>query len=130
MRDFNYCHTWHVTHTHTLIELALSYRNSSHVDAGAFPPLYMEVYNQCLKDGALSTELLFPVLMSSQLPKQRLGELWQLANRGTPGKLSQTELFVLLGLIGLVQVLMCLLVFYQLNYCYALPGWSSQSKIC
>ncbi len=58
----------------------------------------------CLVDGGLSTELLFPVLMSSHLPKSLLGQLWQQANRGVPGKLSQTELFVLLGLIGLVQV--------------------------
>ncbi|XP_064393729.1 synergin gamma-like isoform X2 [Halichondria panicea] len=69
----------------------------------AFPPLYMEVYNTCLVDGSLSTELLFPVLMSSHLPKILLGKLWQQVNRETPGKLSQTELFVLLGLIGLIQ---------------------------
>ncbi len=64
----------------------------------------MEVYNTCLVDGSLSTELLFPVLMSSHLPKVLLGKLWQQVNRETPGKLSQTELFVLLGLIGLIQV--------------------------
>ena len=79
---------------------------SGHLNPSSFPPIYMEVYKRCVdKDGSsLSTELLFPVLMSSQLPKSLLGGLWQVANRGTPGKLNQTELFVLLGLIGLAQV--------------------------
>ena len=62
------------------------------------------MYNACLVDGSLSTELLFPVLMSSNLPKNLLGELWQHANRKVPGQLTKTELFVLLGLIGLAQV--------------------------
>ena len=87
-----------------LIAIHSLLRSSGDVNPSAFPPLYMEVYGRCLKDGSLSTELLFPVLMSSQLPRQKLGELWQLANRQTPGKLTQTELFVLLGLIGLAQV--------------------------
>lgn len=79
---------------------------SGKLNPSSFPPIYMDVYGRCLgKDGvSLSTELLFPVLMSSQLPKSLLGGLWQVANRGTPGQLNQTELFVLLGLVGLAQV--------------------------
>ncbi len=78
------------------------------MDASRFPPVYMEVYRRCVKSGEtyLSTEFLFPILLSSQLPKSVLGDLWTKANRAVPGKLNQMELFVLLGLIGLVQVAM------------------------
>lgn len=79
---------------------------SSGVDASKFPPVYLEVYKRCVQSGEiyLSTELLFPILLSSQLPKDVLRDLWSRVNRGVPGKLNQMELFVLLGLIGLVQV--------------------------
>ena len=56
-------------------------------------------------DVFVSTEKLFPLLVSSQLPKDVLRELWTLVNKTTPGKLTQLELCILLGLIGLVQVL-------------------------
>lgn len=80
--------------------------NFSNLDASKFPALYIEVYKKCRQSGEeyLNTELLFPVLLSSQLPKATLRDLWTQANRAVPGKLNQTELFVLLGLIGLVQV--------------------------
>lgn len=78
----------------------------SGLDASKFPAMYMEVYSRCAegKEGYLSTELLFPMLLSSKLPTSVLRDLWTQANRATPGKLNQTELFVLLGLVGLVQV--------------------------
>ena len=78
----------------------------STLDASKFPAVYVEVYRRCaLKgEGHVSTELLFPILLSSQLPPRTLRDLWTQANRAVPGKLNQTELFVLLGLIGLVQV--------------------------
>jgi hypothetical protein len=78
----------------------------SNLDPSKFPAVYVEVLKRCSKPGELSldTELLFPLLLSSQLPKNVLRDLWGVANRETPGKLNQTELFVLLGLIGLAQV--------------------------
>lgn len=78
----------------------------SNLDPGRFPPVYTEVLKRCSKPGEpfLDTELLFPLLMSSQLPKNVLRDLWSVANRKVLGKLNQTELFVLLGLIGLAQV--------------------------
>ena len=83
---------------------------ASTLDTSRFPPVYMEVYRRCSKSGEshLSTELLFPILLSSQLPKNILGDLWAQANQAIPGKLNQMELFVLLGLIGLVQVRVCM----------------------
>lgn len=78
----------------------------SSADASKFPAVYLEVYKRCVSSdgGYLSTDLLFPILLSSQLPSRVLRDLWTQANRDIPGKLNQTELFVLLGLIGLVQV--------------------------
>ena len=80
--------------------------NFSGLNMSKFPSVYMEVYRRCgqLGDGRVSTDLLFPLLLSSQVPRPVLKNLWELANRGVPGKLSQAELFVLLGLIALVQV--------------------------
>lgn len=82
--------------------------NFAGLDATKFPAVYMEVYRRCGQPGGgpVNTELAFPLLLSSQLPRSMLRELWSLANRGVPGQLSQTELFVLLGLIALVQVLL------------------------
>ena len=78
----------------------------SNLDPSKFPTVYIEVFKHCSKPGQsfMDTELLFPLLMSSQLPKNVLRDLWSVANREVPGKLNQTELFVLLGLIGLAQV--------------------------
>lgn len=78
----------------------------STLDASKFPAVYTEVYRRCALKGEdhVSTELLFPILLSSQLPSRTLRDLWTQANRAVPGKLNQMELFVLLGLIGLVQV--------------------------
>ena len=76
------------------------------VDTSSFHPLYHKVYRLCCRAGEelVSTELLYPVLLSSQLPRTQLRDLWARANRGKPGQLSQMELFVLLGLVGLAQV--------------------------
>ena len=98
----------------TSIETAPSTTVPSHLpssvpttlDPSRFPPVYQEVYKRCSTpgDSFLRTELLFPILTSSQLPRDILRDLWTLANKTVPGKLNQTEMFVLLGLIGLAQV--------------------------
>ena len=87
----------------------------SSLDPSKFPAVYIEVFKRCSKPGEsfLDTELLFPLLMSSQLPKNVLRDLWSVANRKVLGKLNQTELFVLLGLIGLAQVYIAIM---QLMY--------------
>ena len=75
-------------------------------DASRFHPLYHKVFRLCRKPGDdfISTELLYPVLLSSKLPRVQLRDLWGRTNKGRPGKLSQMELFILLGLVGLAQV--------------------------
>ncbi len=85
---------------------AMSPGGFSRLDTSRFPPVYHEVYRRCVVGGEdhVSTAELFPILLSSQLSRSVLKELWSLANRGVPGKLNKTELFVLLGLIALAQV--------------------------
>ncbi len=56
------------------------------------------------REGKIETELLYPILLRSGLPREVLGQLWGLVNRQTPGQLVQEELFALLALISLVQV--------------------------
>ena len=76
------------------------------VDMSRFHPIYHKVYRLCCNHGddLVSTELLYPVLLSSKLSRVQLRDLWSRANKGRPGKLSQMELFILLGLVALAQV--------------------------
>ena len=80
--------------------------SGANVETSRFHPLYHKVYRLCRNPGEkhVSTELLYPVLLSSKLSKAQLRDLWSRANKGQPGKLSQIELFVLLGLVALAQV--------------------------
>ena len=88
-------------------ETSMPATNFAGLDTSKFPAIYMEVYQRCAQPGSgyVSTDLVFPLLLSSQLSQLVLGNLWSMANRGVPGRLSQTELFVLLGLIAIVQVI-------------------------
>lgn len=78
----------------------------SEADMSHFHPVYHKVYRLCRKQGEdnVSTDLLYPVLLSSKLSRVLLRDLWSRANKGKPGQLNQMELFVLLGLVALAQV--------------------------
>lgn len=108
----------------------LSPTHFSNLDPNKFPPLYTNVFKRCSKPGEkyLLTELLFPLLTSSQLPKNVLRDLWSLANREVPGKLNQTELYVLLGLIGLAQVGLVLLYVHVCKYMYTISACLQPNK--
>ena len=54
--------------------------------------------------GQLDTSKLYPVLMSSQLSKPVLGQLWSLVNKQTVGVLTVPECTALLALMALAQV--------------------------
>lgn len=79
---------------------------ASGVDTSRFHPIYHKVFRLCCKPGDefVSSQLLYPVLLSSRLTRVQLRDLWSRANKGQPGKLSQMELFILLGLVALAQV--------------------------
>ncbi|XP_019856721.1 PREDICTED: uncharacterized protein LOC109585178 [Amphimedon queenslandica] len=69
------------------------------------PDVYKEVYKRCSINGSqfTHTESLFPLLISSDLDRSVLHDLWSAVNLTSPGQLTQTELYQLLGLIGLAQ---------------------------
>ena len=104
-------------------------------DPSTFHPLYHKVYRLCRQpEGGdlVSTQLLYPVLLSSKLPRAQLRDLWATANRGQPGQLSQIELFVLLGLVGLAQVRPSsqphhLSLSLSLLHSHTHAGWSGES---
>ena len=98
-------------------------RPSREIDHSRFPPVYLQVYERCRVQGGgqggrggrggggaplceHGAAVPPPLLSSSGLPRPLLRRLWDHANRASPGQLTQGELFVLLGLIGLAQVRM------------------------
>ena len=59
----------------------------------------------------LSTERLYPILMLSGLPRELMGHIWSLCNKTTPGQLVKQELYQILALIALAQVVMFLIIY-------------------
>ncbi|GFR98200.1 synergin gamma [Elysia marginata] len=51
----------------------------------------------------ISTERLYPILLMSGLPREKLAHIWSLCNTGTPGQLVKNELWAVLALISLTQ---------------------------
>lgn len=68
------------------------------------------VYKQILDASTLNenkeinTELLYPILLLSNVDKKKLAQIWSMVNRETPGQLVKHELYMALALIALVQV--------------------------
>lgn len=56
-----------------------------------------EAYNELLA-------LVYNLMVTSQLPRDVLGNIWSLVNRTLPGQLSRQEFFECLALIALAQV--------------------------
>ena len=66
--------------------------------------MFKKVLELTMTPAGIDTAKLFPILMSSGLPREALGQIWALANRTTPGKLTKEELYTVLALIGVAQV--------------------------
>ncbi|KAG8232066.1 hypothetical protein J437_LFUL011612 [Ladona fulva] len=70
------------------------------------PPMYERIWEAVacpLGSGLADTSLLFPLLLTSGLPREVLGHIWALTNRTVPGRLTRPELNVTLALIALAQ---------------------------
>ncbi|NXO69573.1 SYNRG protein, partial [Phainopepla nitens] len=67
------------------------------------PELYKKILETTLTPAGIDTAKLYPILMSSGLPRETLGQIWALANRTTPGKLTKEELFSVLAMIAVAQ---------------------------
>lgn len=65
--------------------------------------IYQQVLDAVTRDGMISTELVYPVLLRSGLPREALGYIWELCNRNTPGKLIREELFLILAMVSIAQ---------------------------
>lgn len=69
-----------------------------------FTELFKKVLEFTITPAGIDTAKLYPILISSGLPREALGQIWALANRTTPGKLTKEELYTVLALIGVAQV--------------------------
>ncbi|NXU08291.1 SYNRG protein, partial [Pardalotus punctatus] len=67
------------------------------------PDLYKKILETTLTPAGIDTAKLYPILMSSGLPRETLGQIWALANRTTPGKLTKEELYSVLAMIAVTQ---------------------------
>ncbi|XP_005056661.1 PREDICTED: synergin gamma isoform X5 [Ficedula albicollis] len=67
------------------------------------PELYKKILETTLTPAGIDTAKLYPILMSSGLPRETLGQIWALANRTTPGKLTKEELYSVLAMIAVTQ---------------------------
>ncbi|KAL2096725.1 hypothetical protein ACEWY4_008873 [Coilia grayii] len=67
------------------------------------PEMFKKVLEFTMTPAGIDTGKLYPILMSSGLPREALGQIWAMANRTTPGKLTKEELYTVLALIGVAQ---------------------------
>ncbi|XP_068125473.1 synergin gamma isoform X2 [Hyperolius riggenbachi] len=67
------------------------------------PDFYKSILETTMTPSGIDTTKLYPILLSSGLPRETLGQIWAMANQTTPGKLTKEELFVVLAMIGIVQ---------------------------
>nr|KAF6417376.1 synergin gamma [Molossus molossus] len=68
------------------------------------PDAYKKILETTMTPTGIDTVKLYPILMSSGLPRETLGQIWALANRTTPGKLTKEELYTVLAMIAVTQV--------------------------
>lgn len=73
-------------------------------DDSLLTELYKKILETTLTPAGIDTAKLYPILMSSGLPRETLGQIWALANRTTPGKLTKEELYSVLAMIAVTQV--------------------------
>ncbi|XP_074930205.1 synergin gamma isoform X7 [Chelonoidis abingdonii] len=67
------------------------------------PDLYKKILETTMTPTGINTAKLYPILMSSGLPRETLGQIWALTNRTTPGKLTKEELYTVLAMIAVTQ---------------------------
>uniref|UniRef100_A0A8C4NAX0 EH domain-containing protein n=1 Tax=Eptatretus burgeri TaxID=7764 RepID=A0A8C4NAX0_EPTBU len=65
--------------------------------------VYRHVLESTMSPKGIDTTRLYPLLLSSGLPRETLGVIWSLANRAMPGQLARSELFAILALIAVAQ---------------------------
>lgn len=77
--------------------------------------MFKKVLEFTMTPAGIDTAKLYPILMSSGLPREALGQIWASANRTTPGMLTKEELYTVLALIGVAQVNTAVQINYPLR---------------
>ncbi|XP_066465307.1 synergin gamma isoform X3 [Eleutherodactylus coqui] len=85
------------------------------------PDLYKSILESTLSTLGIDTAKLYPILLSSGLPRETLGQIWAMANKTTPGKLTKEELYIVLAMIGIAQRRDCTLNMDILNQFTSAP---------
>ncbi|XP_018412293.1 PREDICTED: synergin gamma isoform X2 [Nanorana parkeri] len=85
------------------------------------PDLYKGILETTVTPSGIDTAKLYPILLSSGLPREALGQIWAKANQTTPGKLTKEELYIVLAMIGIVQRGDCSLNMDMLNQFSSAP---------
>ncbi|XP_039332114.1 synergin gamma isoform X11 [Saimiri boliviensis] len=67
------------------------------------PDAYKKILETTMTATGIDTAKLYPILMSSGLPRETLGQIWAFANRTTPGRLTKEELYTVLAMIAVTQ---------------------------
>ncbi|XP_031210564.1 synergin gamma isoform X2 [Mastomys coucha] len=67
------------------------------------PDAYKKILETTMTPTGIDTAKLYPILMSSGLPRETLGQIWALANRTTPGQLTKEELYTVLAMVAVTQ---------------------------
>lgn len=74
-------------------------------DMTLLPSVYKQIYRICSSDSSdISTSQLYPILLSSDLSRDKLGHIWSQCNKAAPGQLNEQELYLILGMVALAQV--------------------------
>ena len=70
------------------------------------PAVYTQIHRMCssTSTNVISTSQLYPILLSSDLPREKLGYIWSKCNKAVPGELNEKELYLILGMVALAQV--------------------------
>ncbi|KAM9292311.1 synergin gamma-like [Gastrophryne carolinensis] len=88
---------------------------------GLVPDFYKSILETTLTPSGIDTAKLYPILLSSGLPRELLGQIWAMANQTTPGKLTKEELYIVLAMIGAAQRGECTLNLEVLNQFTSAP---------
>ncbi|CAL1535490.1 unnamed protein product [Lymnaea stagnalis] len=91
------------SHGHTNKEPVLTLPEWCALNEEQMPPVYKHVWEASLVENKISTERLYPILLLSGLPREKLAHIWSLCNTSTPGQLVKHELWLVLALVALTQ---------------------------
>ena len=71
----------------------------------SLPAVYKKIFGKSTAfDGEIETKRIYPLLLASNVSKEKLRDIWGMANKKNPGTLIEEELYLVLGLIALAQV--------------------------